>query len=439
MSDFLRASDRALERLSKLHPKSIDLTLGRTERLLAALGAPERRLPPIVHVAGTNGKGSTIAVLRAITEAAGLKTHVFTSPHLVRLAERIRLAGTLIGDQALHDLLERVEAANAGQPITFFEITAAAALLAFSETPADVLLLEVGLGGRYDATNVIPGPAVSVITPIDHDHREFLGTTLAEIASAKAGILKPGVPAVVAFQDSEALAVIEAEAEAVGARLILQGRDFDAHQERGRLVVQFGDRLYDLPPPGLAGAHQYANAGLAVVAALALGRAEIDADAISKGVFTAAWPGRLQRLSAGPLSDLAQARGADLWLDGAHNPHGAQALARFAAGLKARDGRPVTLIVGLLANKDWAGVFEALAPIRPRIVTTGFDAPTAADPAQLAEAARDVGLEAQAAPNVTAALNLALAAEGPAPHVLIAGSLYLAGEVLSLSPETTPS
>ncbi len=435
MSDYLRAPDRALERLSRLHPKSIDLTLGRTERLLEALGYPERRLPPIVHVAGTNGKGSTIALLRAITEAAGLKTHVFTSPHLVRFAERIRLAGTLIGDDQLHDLLERVEAANAGRSITFFEITAAAALLAFAEAPAEILLLEVGLGGRWDATNVVPPPALCVIAPIDYDHREFLGATLTEIAGAKAGILKAGVPAVVAFQQPEALAVIEAEAEAVGAPLILQGRDFDAYAQHGRLVVQFGERIYDLPPPGLAGAHQFANAGLAVAAALALG---VDEAALS-GIAQASWPARLQRLTKGPLAVLARARGSDLWLDGAHNPHGAAALARFAADLSARDGRPVVMVAGLLANKDWAGVFEALSPVAARVIATGFDAPTAADPILLAQAARDAGLIAESAPDVTAAVRLALAGDGPAPHLLIAGSLYLAGEVLSLGPETLPA
>lgn len=436
MSDHLRAHDQALERLQQLHPKKIDLTLGRMQRLCDALGNPERRLPPTVHIAGTNGKGSTIAILRAIAEAAGLRVHVFTSPHLVRFAERIRLAGTLISDEALTTLLDRVETANAGEPVTFFEITAAAALLAFAEEPADLLLLEVGLGGRYDATNVISPPALSVIAPVAMDHREFLGDNLAQIAGEKAGILKSGVPAVVACQQEEAREVIEAEAERVGAPLILQGRDFDAYAERGRLVVTIGDRLFDLPEPGLKGAHQIGNAGLAVAAALALG---IDEPALAQGVASAAWPARLQRVAKGPLGDMAAARGADLWLDGAHNPHGAAALARFAAGLSARDGRPVALVMGLLANKDAPGVFEALAPVRPRLFTTAFEASAAADPVDLAAQARAAGIEAEAYPDVTAALGAATAAEGPPPHIIIAGSLYLAGEVLALSPETWPT
>jgi dihydrofolate synthase/folylpolyglutamate synthase len=434
MTDLLRAQDQALERLQRLHPKKIDLTLGRMQRLCDALGNPERRLPPTVHVAGTNGKGSTIATLRAIAEAAGLRVHVFTSPHLIRFAERIRLAGKLIGDDALLALLDRVERVNAGEPITFFEITAAAALLAFAEEPADLLLLEVGLGGRYDATNVIAGPALSIIAPVAMDHREFLGDDLATIAGEKAGILKPGVPAVVAYQQDEARAVIEAEAERLKAPLILQGRDFDAYPERGRLIVQVGDRLFDMPPSGLPGAHQVENAGLAVAAALALG---IDESALAQGVASATWPARLQRLTKGPLAGMAAATGADLWLDGAHNPHGAEALARFAADLSARDGRPVALVMGLLANKDAAGVFEALAPLGARLFATGFEAGAAADPAELAVQARAAGIEAEAHPDVAAAVAAALAGE-PAPHVIIAGSLYLAGEVLALSPETWP-
>lgn len=436
MSDLLRAHDRALERLAGLHPKKIDLSLGRMQRLLAALGHPERRLPPVIHVAGTNGKGSTVAFLRAMAEAAGLSVHVFTSPHLVRFAERIRLAGELIGEDALAEVLERVEAANAGEPITFFEITAAAALLAFAEIPADLCIVEVGLGGRYDATNVVEGVAVSVIAPVDMDHREFLGDSLAGIAAEKAGILRPGVPAVVARQRDEALDSIESRADRIGAPLLVAGRDWDAWAEGGRLVVQAGDRLMDLPPPDLAGAHQFANAGLAAMAARTLGHPRLDEAAIAAGLGRAVWPARLQRLSAGPLGERAKAAGADLWLDGAHNPHAAVALADFARGLKARDGRPVALIAGLLANKDAAGVFGALAGAVDRVLTVGFDAPTAASPADLAQAARAAGLQAEAFADVPNALGAALA--GPPPHVIIAGSLYLAGEVLALSPDTWP-
>jgi len=442
MSDWLRAHDRALERLSRLHPKKIDLTLGRMQRLCAALDHPEARLPPVVQVAGTNGKGSTLALLRSVVEAAGIRTHAFTSPHLVRFAERIRLAGRLIDDDQLLALLDRVEAVNDGEPITFFEITAAAALAAFAEHPAELCLVEVGLGGRCDATNVIPAPILSVITPIALDHREFLGETLAAIAGEKAGILRAGVPAVIAAQPPEALAVIEAQADRVGAPLVLQGRDFDAWEERGRLVLAWGERLMDLPAPGLAGAHQVANAGVAAAAGLTLGRIldrpTLDEAALSAGVAAARWPARLQRLTLGPLAALARARGADLWLDGAHNPHGAAALGRFAADLRARDGRPVAVVMGLLANKDAGAVFAALAPCAPKVFATGFEAATAADATGLADAARAAGLQAEAHPDVSAAVRAALAEDGPAPHLLIAGSLYLAGEVLALSPETWP-
>jgi dihydrofolate synthase/folylpolyglutamate synthase len=437
VSDFLRAHDSALERLFALHPKKIDLGLERVRRLCAVLGDPQKHLPPVVHVAGTNGKGSTVATLRAIAEAAGLAVHVYTSPHLVRFGERIRVAGRLIDDDQLKILLERVEAANAGEPITFFEITAAAALTAFAETPADLCLVEVGLGGRYDATNVVEGVAVSVIAPVDYDHAEFLGTDLAGIAGEKAGILRAGVPGVVGHQRPEALARIEAEANKVGSPLRLAGRDWDAWSERGRLIVQAGDRLIDLPSPGLPGAHQVGNAGLAVTAALTLGHPAIDDAALARGVAEASWPARLQRLTAGPLGEKARAAGADLWLDGAHNPHAAGALADFARSLTARDGRPVVLIAGLLANKDARGVFEALNGAVARVLTVGFDAASAADPAVLAGIARAEGLEAQSYPDVTTALDAALS--GPPPHVVIAGSLYLAGEVLGMSKETWPT
>ena len=437
MSDVLRPHDRALERLMGLHPKKIDLSLDRMARLCAALGDPQKRLPPVVHVAGTNGKGSTVAYLRAIAEAAGLKVHVYTSPHLVRFAERIRLAGTLIGEDQLASLLERGERVNAGQPITFFEITAAAALAAFAEAPADLCLIEVGLGGRFDATNVVEGTKVSVIAPVDYDHREFLGDDLAGIAQEKAGVLRPGAPGIVAHQRPEAFDAIEAEAMRLGAPLQSAGRDWDAWMERGRLLVQLGDRLIDLPPPGLPGAHQAGNAALAAVAALALNDPRIDEAALAAGVAGARWPARLQRLTTGPLGAKAQAAGADLWLDGAHNPHAAAALADFARALKARDGRPVTAIVGLLANKDAAGVFGALNGSVDRVLTIGFDAPTAADAGALAQAARTAGLEAEARPDVAAALDEAL--QDGSPHVLIAGSLYLAGEVLGMSEETWPT
>lgn len=296
MSDDLRAHDRALERLKALHPRSIDLTLGRLERLLARLDHPEQRLPPVVHVAGTNGKGSVIAFLRAIAEAAGLRVHVATSPHLVRFAERIRLAGQLITEPALADVLTRAEAANAGAPITFFEITAAAAFVAFSEAPADLLLLEVGLGGRFDATNVVAQPALSVITPIDFDHMEFLGDSLAKIAGEKAGIIKRGRPVVSARQALDAETVLVREADRLDAPIQILGRDFDAWTDQGRLILQMSDRLLDLPPPNLWGPHQLDNAALAVAAALGLG---LDMSALELGVTSAVWPARMQRVLGG--------------------------------------------------------------------------------------------------------------------------------------------
>ena len=438
MTDHLRASDAALERLKLLHPKKIDLSLDRLGRLLASLGRPQDRLPPVIHVAGTNGKGSTVAYLRAIGEAAGLRVHAYTSPHLVRFVERIRLAGELIAEPHLAEVLDRVERANAGQPITFFEITAAAAFVAFAETPADVCILEVGLGGEFDATNVIPTCQVAAIAPIDYDHAEFLGTEIAVIAYAKAGIIKPGRPVVSARQRPEAEAVIEAQAEKLGAPLQLMGRDFDAYAQAGRMVFQGEDRLYDLPAPSLAGAHQVENAGLAVAAALAFGGPMAEAAALAEGVSSAVWPARLQHLTRGPYGEKAAARGSDLWLDGTHNPHGARALSAALQAMAARDGRPVALVMGILGNKDAAGMFDAFKPLSPTVYTVPSPSEAGAAPENLAAAARSVGLQASAYDTVMAGFEAALAQDGPAPHVIICGSLYLAGEVLAASPETWP-
>ena len=434
MTDHLRTHDAALARLQALHPKLIDLSLDRMRRLCAALGDPQNRLPPVIHVAGTNGKGSTVAYLRAMAEAAGLKVHVFTSPHLVRFAERIRLAGTLITDAHLADVLDRVEQANAGLPITFFEITTAAAFVAFAEVPADLCIVEVGLGGILDATNVVT-PKVSVIAPVDIDHREFLGDTLAKIAVEKAGIIKPGAPAVSARQQEDAGAVIEAAADKAGVPLTLMGRDFDAWGERDRLLVQMQDRLLDLPAPSLPGEHQFANAGLAVAALLALGDGRIDEAAMGRGIAGAVWPARFQRLTAGPLAE--RAKGTDLWLDGGHNPHAGRAVARAVADLAARDGRPVALIAGLLANKDATGFFGAFRGVAAKVFTVTFEGHAAASAAQTAAAAELAGLRASACDDVEDALDKALQLD-PIPHVLICGSLYLAGEILGMSEETWP-
>jgi dihydrofolate synthase/folylpolyglutamate synthase len=437
MTDHLRAHDAALERLRGLHPKKIDLSLDRILGLLEALGRPQDRLPPVIHVAGTNGKGSTSALLRAITEAAGLTVHVLTSPHLVRFAERIRLGGTLISDAAFGDILERVEAANAGAPITFFEIVTAAAFVAFAETPADLLILEVGLGGRFDATNVIAAPRVSVITPVDYDHKEFLGDDLGQIAREKAGIIKAGRPAVSARQAEVAEAAIQAEADRLGALLAIMGREFDAWVEHGRLLFQDQERLLDLPRPSLVGAHQIDNAGLAIAAALALGDPRITDQAIAAGMTSAAWPARMQRLTAGPYGAMAKARGTDLWLDGGHNPHGARAVAATLEAL-ARDGRPVALVAGTLANKDASGFFAAFAGLNPTVYATTFDADAAASSEQTAMAARATGLTVEVCDALPDAIRRALLSQG-APHVLICGSLYMAGEVLAASEETWPN
>lgn len=436
MTDQLRPHDAALERLRALHPIAIDLSLERMRRLCTALAEPQDRLPPVIHVAGTNGKGSTVATLQAIAEASGMSAHVFTSPHLVRFVERIRLAGVLITEDQLAEVLSQVEAANGADPITFFEITTAAALVAFSQAPADLAVIEVGLGGILDATNVVT-PRVSVIAPVDIDHREYLGDTLAAIAREKAGILKSGVPGVIGRQQTEALDVIEAYADKIGAPLAVMGRDFDAWPERGRLMVQMGDRLLDLPAPALAGHHQFDNAGLAVAAALTLNDPHIDEAAIARGLQSIVWPARFQRLTTGPLGRKASAARADLWLDGGHNPHAGLALARAVGDLSARDGRPVTLIAGMLAHKDAEGFFAPFADFKPRVIGIGFEG-NAATPDRIAQAARAAGLQAEAcADGVSAAVDAALA-DG-APHVVICGSLHLAGEVLGMDRETWPT
>lgn len=436
--DPIRASDAAILRLRANHPSLIDLTTGRVERLLKALGDPHRRLPPVIHVAGTNGKGSTVAYLRAIMEASGRKAHILTSPHLVRFAERIRLAGELISDAEMERLIAVVEEANGGQPISFFEIAAALSFQAFADTPADVCIVEVGLGGRFDATNVFDAPAVSVITPIDLDHVEFLGPDLRRIAWEKAGIVKAGRPVVSARQHPEALEVIQNEADDRMSPLLAMGQDFDAWEEHGRLMVQMPERLLDLPAPSLFGGHQFANAGLAVAAALTFDRT-LGEDAVGNGVSSAVWPARFQRLTKGPLAALARARGSDLWLDGGHNPHAGRALAEAASRLTDRDRRPLVLVTGMFARKDAEGFFRPFAEMRPRVIAVGFDSENAAPATDIAHAARRAGLSPAIAPDVETGVRMALQDEGPAPHVLICGGLHFAGEVLAMSPETWPT
>ena len=426
--------DPISERLRARHPQRIDLSLDRMRALCAALGDPQHRLPPVVHVAGTNGKGSTVAMIRAIAEAAGLKVHTYTSPHLVRFNERIRLASKLIEDDHLNAILDRIEAAasESGGEATVFESTTAAAFVAMSETPADLAIIEVGLGGVLDATNVIERPLLSVIAPVDYDHAEFLGTDLAVIASEKAGVLKAGAPAVIARQKEEAMKAIERRAADVHARLTVLGVDFDAWAERGGLAFQTAELFMDLPAPALAGGHQIDNAALAVAAALEL---DLPETAIAEGLKTVRWPARLQRITAGPYGEAARAADAELWLDGGHNPHAGRALAAFLADRQARAPRPLALICGMLANKDQGGFFEALKDSGATLFTVGFDG-SAADPGALAAVARGHGLGATPTGSVREALDMAL--RFGAGRVAICGSLYLAGEALGASRETWP-
>jgi dihydrofolate synthase / folylpolyglutamate synthase len=422
--------DPISDRLRRRHPQRIDLSLERMRVLCAALGDPQDRLPPVVHVAGTNGKGSTVAFIRAIAEAAGLTVHVYTSPHLVRFNERIRLAGRLIEDTALNAILDRIEAV-AGEA-TVFESSTAAAFVAMSETPADLAIIEVGLGGSLDATNVIARPLLSVIAPVDLDHAEFLGDDLYGVAVEKAGILKAGARGLIARQPEAAMAAIEAAARSVHAPLTVMGVDFDAWAERGGLSYQDQERFLDLPAPALTGPHQVDNAGLAVAVALEL---DLPEAAIAEGLRSVRWPARMQRLTAGPHAEVARAADAELWLDGGHNPHAGAALAATLAERQARAPRPLALIVGMLANKDAGGFFEALSRSDAGVFTVPFDG-AAAEPEALAAVARGHGLGATACASVEEALDRALRLG--AGRVAICGSLYLAGEVLGAARETWP-
>ncbi len=427
--------DSIVARLTALHPKRIDLSLDRLQHLLAALDHPEKKLPPIIHVAGTNGKGSTIAFLRAILEAAGKRVHTYTSPHLVRFNERFRLGapgeGKLVSDEELTAAMEECERANAGASITVFEITTAAGLLLFARHPADVLLLEVGLGGRLDATNVIENPLATIITRVSIDHTDFLGDSLEKIAAEKAGILKRGVPAVIAAQSRDALAVIERQAAKVHAPLKVAGEDWTATEERGRLVYQDEAGLLDLPPPRLYGRHQYENAGLAIAALRTIKQFAIPAAAFDTGMAKADWPARLHRLGHGPLVDLAPA-GSELWLDGGHNPDGGRAIAAALADLEERVSRPLVLIVGMLANKDCEGFLSNFAGLARRTIAVPVPGAEKGLTAEaVAGTARAIGLSATSRDSLSEALDAARKLDlDPPPRILITGSLYLAGEVL---------
>ncbi|MDR3494003.1 MAG: bifunctional folylpolyglutamate synthase/dihydrofolate synthase [Ancalomicrobiaceae bacterium] len=429
------ALDALLARLSMTIPDGWDLGLDRITRVLGAIGNPHLRQPPFIHVTGTNGKGSTTAYARAILEAAGRQVHVFTSPHLVRFNERIRIGNTgggrLVSDDELALAIARAEAANAGGPITFFELTTVAAFLIFAEHPADVTLMEVGLGGRLDSTNVVPNPLACVFTPISMDHEKFLGDTVEKIASEKAGILKRGAVAVSAPQSASVTQVIERQADRLSVPVILGGQDWSVATEHGRLVYQDEGGLLDLPPPRLMGRHQYVNAGTAIATLRATGLAP-DVATIARGMANVDWPARMQRLAFGPIVDMAPP-GAEVWLDGGHNPGCGEVIAATIADLEERVARPLFLITGMLETKDPIGFFKPFAGLTRHV----FTVPIPGDhrnrpPAELAAAARKAGLTAEPMAGVAEALSVIdkLWRLRPAPRILICGSLYLAGEVL---------
>ena len=428
------SSDAILQRLLSLHPKRIDLVLDRVQRLLERLGHPERRIPPVIHVAGTNGKGSVCAFLRAMLEGSGYSVHVYTSPHLVHFHERIRIAGHLISEDELSATLEECEIANAGEPITFFEITTAAAFLAFSRHRADMSILEVGLGGRFDATNVVD-PLAACITPVALDHQEFLGDSLAAIATEKAGIIKAGRHAILGPQDDEAKAVLMRRADQLGAPLYVFGEDFSGYAEHGRLVYQDSDGLLDLPLPKLAGRHQIANAATAIAALRRIGGRYATESGIEWGLKNVEWAARMQRLTHGPLIDAAP-EGAEIWLDGGHNPHGGAVVAQTMADFEERAPKPLYVICGMLKTKDPVGYllpFRGIAKHVTTIAIAGEHATLGAG--ALYDAARMAGLEASPADDLLDAMmqvsawSRAREREG-SPRILICGSLYLAGQVL---------
>lgn len=408
-----------------LHPKIIDLTLDRMTRLLDALGNPEQSMPPAIHIAGTNGKGSTQAMIRAGLEAGGEKCHAYTSPHLARFHERIVLSGDIIDEGSLAEYLAECEEANGGVPITYFEITTCAALLAFSRNAADYTLLEVGLGGRLDATNVVDQPAIAVITPVSIDHQQYLGDTLAEIAGEKAGILKRNCYAIIGPQDDEALDVIEAKAREVGATCKVYGQHWHVWEENGRLVYQDENGLLDLPMPALIGAHQVQNAGIAIATLRYLGKGDT---AFEGAMLNANWPARMQRLRHGPLIDAAG--DAEIWLDGGHNKAAGHALAEALGRLPDRN---LYLVVGMLNTKDATGYMRPLKTRADRLYGVSIPGEAATLSAQeTVDAARKVGFDAEISADFQSAVSDIVKAD-PAARILICGSLYLAGNVLQLN------
>ncbi|RUW24946.1 bifunctional folylpolyglutamate synthase/dihydrofolate synthase [Mesorhizobium sp. M4B.F.Ca.ET.215.01.1.1] len=430
------AADREIESLMALHPKGFDLSLDRITRLLERLGNPQELIPPAIHIAGTNGKGSCAAFSRALLEAAGHLVHVHTSPHLVNWHERYRLAaeggGKLVDDQVFADAIARVAAANASQKITVFEILTAVTFLLFAEHPAEAAIIEVGLGGRFDATNVIARPAVSVIMPVSMDHEAYLGDRVELIAAEKAGIIKPGCPVVIGAQESEtALQVLIETAERLDCPTFVYGQDFLAFEENGRMVYQDEDGLMDLPPPRLPGRHQFANAAAAIAAIKAAGF-EISHRAAEKAMASVAWPGRMQKLAQGKLAELAP-KGADIWLDGGHNPGAGIVIAEALAEQEEKHPRPLFLISGMINTKDQSGYFRAFKGLARHVYTVPVSLSDAGVPNdELALRAAEAGLSAEPVSSVASALMLLRDTwDGPPPRILIGGSLYLAGAVLA--------
>lgn len=430
--------DAVIGRLSVLHQKRIDLGLERMHRLLERLGHPERKLPPVIHVAGTNGKGSTVAYLRATLEAAGLRVHAYTSPYLVRINECFRLGrvggGVFVSDDELRAALEEVERVNAGEPATLFELKTAAAFLLFAQNPADAVLLEVGLGGRLDSTNVVDAPAACVITPVSMDHMDFLGDTLASIAAEKAAIIKRGVPVVCAEQRGEAMAVIEAEARRMRAPLLAANESWHVNVERGRLVYSDDRGLMDLAAPRLFGRHQFDNAGLAIATLRAVPTFKVNQAAFEAGIVGAEWPARMQRLTSGELLSWGP-QGSEIWLDGGHNAEGGRVAAAALGDLEERVSRPLVVIAGMMANKDAQAFLANFAGLTRHIIAVPIpDTENAMPVDRLADAVRSLGMRVEIAPGIEAALRALsrLAYEVP-PRILITGSLYLAGHVLGLN------
>lgn len=430
-------STTLLARLLSLHPKLIDLSLDRIIRLLAALGDPQRRLPPVIHVAGTNGKGSTIAFMRAMLEAQGLSVHVYTSPHLVQFHERIRIGqaggSAIVSEALLADALARCEAANAGQPMTFFEMTTAAALLLFSEHPADLVLFEVGLGGRFDATNVIEQALVTVITPVSIDHTDFLGSDIKTIAAEKGGIIKARTPVVIARQEHEGSeAVLEQIAERLRAPLVRYGQEYHVIEENGRLVYQDETGLLDLPLPKMAGQHQQINAGTAIAALRTAGFGLQDTGLFERGITRADWPARMQNLGKGVLAARLP-QDSELWLDGGHNLDGGRVLAQALTRLDRQNPRPLVLVSGMLASKDSVGFLMNFQGMAQHVFAVGIAGQSASRPAsEVAGHARQAGLTATVADTIEDALQQIGQQTWPVPpRVVICGSLYLAGDALA--------